>query len=383
MHVVYVAPYYNDGLAATRHNRTYNSPAGLNKMQGIVAALGAAGYPVTVVSPVLFGQLTFRLFRSSRERLGNSEVIYPMAFDVPVLGILCTIFSTFAALAGLKRSGGLDRIIFYNFVLPTAVPAYLARIFLGIPIVVEYEDGLFVDPDIPWTKRVISLFLENVGRFLVSGGILVSTGLATRLRTSNVCVCRGFFKPVTLANEYVGPVKTIIFSGRYDLSRGIDIFLEAISRLQGKARVVVTGYGPLDQWVRERIAGITNVQVIKHDFLELEEYRKVLGAADIMVNPQRCETAFGHVCFPSKLYEFMSTGKVVVSSRISDIELFAQGKVILYDGDSSESLAKVLDTILGDYDSFTAFGRNARKWIEESCTYEAAGAEIMRVLEHA
>lgn len=381
MNIAYVAPYYSEEISIARRNRTYRSPAALNKMRGMVAALDSAGCTVTVVSPVLFGQRTCKFFGSSRERLGNSKVIYPSTWDVPVFGILGSIIATFIVLAGLKRVGQAERVIFYNFVLPTAVPAYLARIFLGIPVVVEYEDGLFADPDIPRTKRLISLLLEKTGKFLVSGGVLVSATLADRLRTNNSCVCRGFFHP--LPEGEGGAERVILYAGRFDRARGIDIFLDAVSRLTEKARVVITGYGPLERLVRDRVASITTVPIDLHGFLPPEEFRRVLAAADILVNPQRGAEAFGRASFPSKVYEYMSAGKVVISSRVADIEDIAEGRLLLYDGDSPEALATLLDVVLARFEVYRPYGVRARRWIAGHCTPEAVGKEIRRVLERA
>lgn len=385
VHVVYVAPYYSEEISAARRNRSYRSPAGLNKMQGVTSALEASGATVTVVSPVLFGQKSFRFFGSARERLGASEVIYPGTFDAPVLGILCSIFSTFAALWRLNRDGKAQRILFYNYLLATAVPAFLAKIFLGIPIAVEYEDGLYADPDVPRTKRLISLILDSIGRLLVTGGVLVSGTLASRLATDNACVCRGFYRAVPEAGTgaKTGSGSTILYSGRFDEPRGIDIFLEAAGRLTRPATVVITGYGPLEGWVRERAAAIDNVAVTVHGFLSRDEFRQVLGSADILVNPQRCRHAFGLASFPSKVYEYMSTGKVVVSSRVADVEEIAEGRLVLYDGDSPEALAQTLDRVLSDMERYRVYGESGRQWIAAHCTPEACGREIRDVLERA
>lgn len=380
--LLYLAPYYSEALGSSRRNRTYRSPAGLNKMRGIVAALDSAGCSVTVVSPVLFGQMTGSWFPRHEEPLGKGRVIYPATWDVPVLGIMVTIITSFLAVLKLKRQGVAQRIVFYNFLLATAVPAFLAKAFLGIPLVVEYEDGLFADPDIPRTKRLISLLLERLGRGIVTGGILVSGTLARRLLTTNTCICRGFCN-LPPEGACRGDGRTIFYAGRFDSARGIDIFLDAVAKLTQEARVVITGYGPLEEQVRKRVSEIANVPVTLHGFLSPGEFQKVRGGADILVNPQRSAAAFGRSSFPSKVYEYMSTGKVVVSSRVADIEAIADGKVVLYDGDSPVLLANTLDEILSDFEAYRPYGERALRWISVHCTPGAAGKEILQVVERA
>jgi len=382
--VVYVAPYYSEALAAHRSNSTYRSPAGIAKMEGVVSAMESAGCAVTVVSPVLFGQRSGRFYGAHCETLGQSEVLYPSVVDIPVLGILWSIVATLLALSTLRRNGRAERLVFYNFAMPTALPAFMARLFFGIPLVVEYEDGLFADPDIPRTKRFISLALERLGKPLVTGGILVSSLLAARLGTANTCLCRGFFRP--LAEDSPAPPsegQTILYAGRFDRSRGVDIFLEAVSLLSEPATVVITGYGPLDAWVNERIRAITGIKVVKHPFLSPAEYRQLLAGVDVVVNPQRCSVAFGQASFPSKVYEYLSAGRLVVSSRVSDIESFAEGKMLLYDNDSPADLASVLDEVLAHPEKYREYGIRGRKWVAENCSYGMVGKNIRHVLERA
>jgi glycosyltransferase involved in cell wall biosynthesis len=78
-------------------------------------------------------------------------------------------------------------------------------------------------------------------------------------------------------------------------------------------------------------------------FLSYEEYKEVLAKADICINAQLAGGTFGNYSFPSKLYEYLSCHKLIVSSDVADVRDALAEIAFIYEGDSAGELAGQID----------------------------------------
>jgi glycosyltransferase involved in cell wall biosynthesis len=111
----------------------------------------------------------------------------------------------------------------------------------------------------------------------------------------------------------------ILYFGRIDPHKGVDVLLEAIRPLDCK--VVLIGDGPLSPWVKEQIAGgLKNVEHIP--FVSSRELLRnyIAGAAFSLVPSTWYENQ------PAVVLEAYAMGKPVIGSRIGGIpELIDDG----------------------------------------------------------
>ena len=78
-----------------------------------------------------------------------------------------------------------------------------------------------------------------------------------------------------------------------------------------------------------------------------EVYDKKLREADIFVNPRNMSLPQNQNNFPSKVLEYLASGRLVVSSRFSGSEDF-ENNFIFYDG-GVDSLADALSFTIKEY----------------------------------
>jgi glycosyltransferase involved in cell wall biosynthesis len=270
------------------------------------------------------------------------------------------------------------------------IPAIFFRLLYKTPIIIQYEDGLFDAPN-KFTS-IVSTILESIFKRLLNGAILNNLNFKNRILTDNYCVIRGFIDDNIDVNLNLDTnhkdKKIVLFSGQIDKIRGIDIFLDICEKaskdeeLKDKLEFWITGHGKekLVNKVKERVSQMSNVKYL--GFLPYNKYKETLEKADILVNLQKPYVKFSTYCFPSKIIEFMNTGKIIISTKISDIENIATDKIILIECNPNDVI-NVLRQILKNYKMFANYGNNAKKWVFNNCTYTNAGEHLKVIIERA
>ncbi|MGZ3882629.1 MAG: glycosyltransferase [Bacteroidia bacterium] len=117
---------------------------------------------------------------------------------------------------------------------------------------------------------------------------------------------------------------TFLYSGSYGNKDGVDILIEAFSRLsadRNDVRLVLAG----------RISKITEQQIQNKKNIEYagmipdESYYAFLGKADVLLMT-RVNTPYANSGFPFKLGEYLATGRPVIATTVSDVELYLKDR---------------------------------------------------------
>ncbi|MFH0911510.1 MAG: glycosyltransferase, partial [Planctomycetota bacterium] len=170
--------------------------------------------------------------------------------------------------------------------------------------------------------------------------------------------------------------------GRFDPQKGLDLFLEAVSRLAPRhpeTRFVLAGYGPEEAQYRARIGR----DDLKGRVLLLgrqDRPEALYQALDIFAFPSRYE-GFGLV-----LVEAMACGAAVVAAKVDSVpEILAEDARagILVEPENPDALARALERLIRSEAERQALSVRARKRAEDfSLTsmvakYEALYARIL------
>lgn len=389
--IVYVGQIVNDHVEEAYDLQHYALPAN-NKKRGIVDSLRSVGTDVTVVSPMWINENSFRYFsgRRIRDEELDCEIRYPPALDVFGINYLFLALVTTVLTIRTVRSEDSEAVVFYNFQLQTAVPALAARLLLGTPIVVEYEDGFFLS-DIAVQRWVARLTRRLCDPFL-GGAVCVNGALAAMLRTDNVAIVRGF-PSVGMPDELPDPSydseeTVVMFAGNFDAVRGIDSFLTVAERItdrRGGFEFWISGYGPDHQVerVRSRLDDIGSDRIRFFGTLPWDEYRDRLVSADLLINAQDPTAPVSPYTFPSKLLDFMAAGAVTVSTDMADLaEAFDDELVI--DGTTAEDLTEtILEIDARGLDAYEPYVKRGRRWVGENCNREQIGSQLDTVIHRA
>lgn len=380
--ILYIADYINEEIKKER-NIEYFFPARNNKVLGIARAIAAAGYDVIILANGWTKGYSGKKFTRREFYLDKQvKLIYAPLKDTRLINIPSTVFNIAAEALTLSNKYNVEAVMFYNYVFNTSVPAFILKVLQGLPLIIDFEESYCL----PGKKKfLISLIIEKLGKFMTNGAIISTTLLKKRLPPQiPVCVIRGFYSDtakIYSKGDFRG--NAVMYGGRWDEDRGIDVFLEALGHIRSKTDVIITGYGPLKNMVydgAEKLKG-KGLKVNVFEALDRSMYLQLLYTSRVLVNPQKSGNSFGHASFPSKLYEYMSTGAAVISSDVSDVEAFADGRVFLYRNDDPLALAGMIDYVLENSAIGMQYGLAAVEWVKNTASHSYISSQILEMLE--
>ena len=170
---------------------------------------------------------------------------------------------------------------------------------------------------------------------------------------------------------------TIGFVGTYQYKKGIDILLEACTKLRKyptQYQVVLLGDGDID-WVKGLIEKYDlKGTVLLRGFQDPVDF---YAAFDIFVLPSRNEG------FPLVALEAMMMGVPTIRSNVSganDMIKHGESGLIFQNGDSAE-LAKYLDKLIEDRNLRDKLGQNGKEYVLQNFTEEIMITKLLFVYE--
>jgi len=173
----------------------------------------------------------------------------------------------------------------------------------------------------------------------------------------------------------------LLYVGRVEKEKGLEVFLEAVSRLaasESRVKAVVVGDGGYLENLKataERL-GVDD-HVIFKGRVSYEEVPEYYAAADIFVLPSLREEGL-----PMTLPEAMAAGLPVVASRIGGIPSVIESRstgILVPPGDSWR-LSEALADLIRDEGARRRLGANATRLVERKLSQTAMVEGTLRVL---
>lgn len=115
---------------------------------------------------------------------------------------------------------------------------------------------------------------------------------------------------------------TLMYSGLLEPVTGVDKFLEVTKKLPEdmRLRFVFTGKGSISETIKE--AAKTDSRIDFKGNMEYSDYINELKKADILINPRNMELPENRNNFPSKVLDYLATGRRVISTKFVGWEKF-------------------------------------------------------------
>ncbi|NEW07153.1 glycosyltransferase family 4 protein [Paenibacillus sp. SYP-B3998] len=348
MNIVYLCNYMLDDVLALRKNQNTYAQAANNKINQIRTSLELNGHEVSILSNALMNNRSFKWFKGFNSKL-DKNLFYISIFDFPLLNTLSSILFMCFRIFRMHRKKKIDYILFWNYKPEVALVAYICKWMLGIRIIVDYEDGYFTLQHIG-RKRHIFNFVEKVVSKYVDGAILISEQLISRINDKPYVILNGLTNQKVL--NYKGERKksdviTLMYAGGLDYERGIDVLIQALTYTNQPFILKVSGKGPLsDMFEKEKDPRIQFL-----GFLDYEESIKQMYESDILINPQREKIEFAQASFPSKIFDYIATNSLIISSNIGNMRRFSNNSFYIYEEDDPKELAARIDEAIQDIQS--------------------------------
>jgi glycosyltransferase involved in cell wall biosynthesis len=215
---------------------------------------------------------------------------------------------------------------------------------IGIPL--KWENTLLKK------IRLVDVYLMKLGLQKISGIIAMTPNLAEKLAPGRPALIMPTIRNLT-SNAVSNKIRnsnddsfTIVYTGRLSHSYGIDLLLytfKQANRNRPNWRLLITGWGEMENAVRD--FAVNNRQVEYLGFLDSEGIAELHQLADVFVNPKLTSTSIASLAFPSKIVEYLGTGKPVVSTNLPIFDDGIRQHLIIAQSDSPEELIRCLDDV--------------------------------------
>ena len=152
----------------------------------------------------------------------------------------------------------------------------------------------------------------------------------------------------------------ILYSGNLSKITGIDIYLKAIELINEKnIKFLFSGKGDMEDFLKKISKKDSRIEYV--GFLEEKEYLLLLNKANVLINPRNMNLPRNQNNFPSKILEYLATGKVIISTKFSNYRDFEEN--IFFCETDPLSIANKIKFVTKNYDKKykEIFNKNRKK----------------------
>ena len=360
----------------------------------------AAGHPVDIISSVAvsdypaYPQILFRCSRFSHCQ-GANDVLLPF-INIFLLKHITRLFSTLVlVLTWLwqNKRYAKKRILVYGMHSPHVLAAVVAIRLLGgkavliIPDLPAYADvgirrGVVRRITKPLDICILSRLLQRMSGLVVLTKymaedfapdlpVLVMEGAVSSeatLRTQpSVCNSMMSANPAT---------RIVLYAGTLVKEYGVELLLDAFCLVPDpEYRLWLCGKGPMESRIRECANHDDRIEY--WGFLHQDELSLLMQQATILAHPRLSNAEYVRYSFPSKLLEYMKTGRPVLSTALPGIPEEYYDYLYLLKDETPEGLAIALHELCTKpEDELSRFGERGREFVETEKNYMRQGQRI-------
>lgn len=332
------------------------------------------------------------LFKGGRFAEGGIEGLMLGFVNVLLLKHVTRLFSCLARLPLEIRRRRIDWIVLHGVHTPFLLFGLLARLF-GIRLLVMLTDpaGVILPTDgslARMLKQCDALFI----RWLVKradGYMCLSPAMVDSFQLSKPSICfpgilnSEFQQAIAVGRqtqERVAEERMILYAGGLTSAYGVDALMDAVQSIDSpKVRLVLYGRG--DQ--QGKIVDLASRDRRFHygGFVNNDDLVPALLAADVLVNPRPAGKLFAVLSFPSKLIEYLATGRPVLSTKIASIppELVPYFNFVQEEG--AEGIRVSLLRLLGALEEAEEKAEKGRVVVADELSEPAIGRKISGLMQ--
>ena len=372
-----------------------------NKYQlGLIRGLEKAfGRPVHVISvwPVAMYPHSHTIFSPRRTyHVGNLTTARLIPFiNLPILKQVTLLLSIFRHLVvWLWRGRKSDKriVLVYNVFAPFSLAVLGATALVGgrpVAVVADLPHdvydfkgvvhGLLQRIDFFIQTHVINRFVAIIhltrqiaqdfapGRpaLLVEGGVEIDDEME-RINVQDV--------KYTSASP-IGD-KIILYSGALNDINGVELLLSAFRLLTDtRYRLHIFGRGPMESLVHKAVT--QDKRIFYGGVLPNPEIRHKQARATVLVNPRPSYREITKYTFPSKLIEYLISGRPTITTVLPGIPKEYYPYLYFVYNETPEGLAQVIQKVCSkDSNELNKFGQRAREFVLKNKNWEFQGKRI-------
>lgn len=179
----------------------------------------------------------------------------------------------------------------------------------------------------------------------------------------------------------ITPEKTAVYAGTLIYYNGTRELLQAFAMLGPEYQLHIYGYGPMEQEVRQAAQDYDNIHF--HGRFNPEETAQILANYQLLINPRHIDPGIENFTFPSKLVDYILTGKSVLSSDFKTLPPAYREFTYILEDLQPETLAAGVHKVFDDPLTLRqARGQAGIDYIKENQTYSKIAQRLIRFTEH-
>jgi glycosyltransferase involved in cell wall biosynthesis len=358
MRIAYITPYQGSTLLQKRPIVLNRSVSNKIKIELIARLLYAAGHEVEIISHGEVMEHGLRFYRGFWE----TELFHPR---IPVYYVsslpIKRINGFWAGLQAVRvfkkqhREHPFDLVIIFNLKSPQISCATYASKDIGLPVILQYEDDVFVSVSGEETDGWLSRSQRSTyARMLnsVSGCMAVSTRLLSQVPPHvPKLLLRGVVGEdivKAIDGKRTGKQNWVVFSGTHVESNGVK---ELINGWKMAAipdwQLHITGFGKLTEELREIAA--KDPSIMFRGMISREELVLLLCSARLCINPHAVSQTPGNV-FAFKIIEYLAAGAHVVTTPMGSLEPELEAGITYMNDNSPPTIAATLQRVIDKRD---------------------------------
>lgn len=140
--------------------------------------------------------------------------------------------------------------------------------------------------------------------------------------------------------------RKVVYAGTLIYYNGIIEMLDAFADLGEEYQLHLYGYGPLENLVIERAKTYSNI--IYHGRFDPDRTKEILAGADLLINPRVLDPYIENFTFPSKLIDYVVSGKNVLSSKFKTLPEEYEKFLYLMDSVSKENICNGVKVVFNE-----------------------------------
>ena len=180
-----------------------------------------------------------------------------------------------------------------------------------------------------------------------------------------IIVINNCFRPFNINDELSNHEKVIIYFGRLEYYKGIDMLIEAVNGLDIILKII--GSGSIEEIIQKKIKEQKIKNVVFLGYMNQKQLVEEIKKCLFTVVPSFC-----YEIYPYSILESFSISKPVIGSNIGGItELIKDGeRGLIFEYRKIESLRTKIKILVHNQQLLLQMGANARRWVIENHNFD-------------
>lgn len=391
--ILFFANIYSDEVVADRGLPPLDLAAGWNRTLGIAKALASTGHRIEVVSQGITWNASYtRIFhRATIQQFDGVRLRTLTAVGLPRFGKVISGWSTVFGLLRLLHRQDVHTAVFYNYSVLYWWLILICRI-RHIQTVIDFEEAVRV-PSIrstrflSWVRTATRASAMSACLRMVDKIVLPASSLESWLPSTKPRCVVPYVVPSDIAalpDRPLGRRLEVLFSGPYRDEHGLSLLIDAIAILERDPAVSMLSFhftGNLGLAARSRLeACLSAHSATFHGFIDRSSYLKVLSQCDVGLALQLRQGSVGDSHVPSKAFEYLAAGELVVACDVGDFAALGPDRLVLLADESAEELATVLCDLSRDRETHERIRRSGAAWATDEWSVQKQGQRLEHFL---